>query len=67
MDFNCFISVVSTWTELQKSGALREDQREDKHTVNSSRNSATHVIMHTFTFYRILFFILNFDDDVFDF
>lgn len=31
MDFICFISVVSTWMELQ-SGALREDQREDKHT-----------------------------------
>ena len=30
MDFNCFISVVSTRTELQRSGALRAGQPEDQ-------------------------------------
>lgn len=32
MGLDCFASVVSTWTELQGTGALRPGHQEDKHS-----------------------------------
>lgn len=45
MDFNCFVSVVSTWMELQRRGALREHQQEDEHNQLDKVGIQTHTTL----------------------
>lgn len=67
MVFNRFISVVSTGTELQRSGALREGQWEDKHAVDSTKQPFSRTCSRAWIYCdRILFLSSNCDSNIFD-